>query len=50
MATMEISRLEAGQSAQDACDLIFHSVDQFCEGAVQYEDMALLAVKVEPAV
>jgi len=40
----------AEATAQDACDLIFQSVDRFCAGEVQYDDMALLVVKVDPGV
>jgi serine phosphatase RsbU (regulator of sigma subunit) len=34
-----------GLSAQNACDLIFEHVERFQAGAVQYDDMALLAAK-----
>lgn len=37
----------AGRSAQDARDLGFERVDRFCSGAVQYDDMALLVVRVK---
>jgi sigma-B regulation protein RsbU (phosphoserine phosphatase) len=34
-------------SAQDACDAIFAQVDGFRDGAIQFDDMALLLVKME---
>jgi len=34
-------------SAQNVCDLIFDRVDRFQAGAVQYDDMAVLAVRIE---
>ena len=37
----------AWQSVQDLCDLIFKRVEQFQAGAVQYDDMALLAVRAD---
>jgi len=33
-------------SAAEACDFILQSVDRFRAGAVQYDDMALLVVKL----
>jgi sigma-B regulation protein RsbU (phosphoserine phosphatase) len=36
-------------SAQDLCNSIFARVSQFQAGAVQYDDMALLTVKRDPA-
>lgn len=36
-----------GLSAQGVCDLVFEHVDRFQGEAVQYDDMALLAVKVD---
>lgn len=35
-----------GQSAQGLCDFVFERVEQFQAGAVQYDDMALLVVRV----
>jgi sigma-B regulation protein RsbU (phosphoserine phosphatase) len=35
--------------AQDACEAIFAEVDRFREGAAQFDDMALLLVKIEAA-
>ncbi len=39
----------AGQGAQGVCDAIFAQVDRFQEGATQYDDTALLIVKLEAA-
>ena len=36
-----------GLSPQNACDLVFEHVDRFQAEAVQYDDMALLAVKMD---
>jgi len=36
-----------GLTAQDMCDLVFERVDRFQRGAVQYDDMAVLVVRVE---
>jgi serine phosphatase RsbU (regulator of sigma subunit) len=36
-----------GLSAQGACDLVFERVDRFQAGTVQYDDMAVLVVKIE---
>jgi serine phosphatase RsbU (regulator of sigma subunit) len=36
-----------GLSAQRACDLVFERVDRFQRGAVQFDDMAVLVVRVE---
>jgi sigma-B regulation protein RsbU (phosphoserine phosphatase) len=33
-------------SAQDVCDFVFDRVDRFRGGAVQYDDMALMAVRM----
>jgi sigma-B regulation protein RsbU (phosphoserine phosphatase) len=33
-------------TAQKVCDLVFESVDRFQEGAVQYDDMALLVLRI----
>jgi serine phosphatase RsbU (regulator of sigma subunit) len=33
-------------SAQNVCDIVFERVDRFQAGAVQYDDMALLAVRM----
>jgi sigma-B regulation protein RsbU (phosphoserine phosphatase) len=35
-----------GLSASDACDFILDSVDRFQAGTLQYDDMALLVVKL----
>jgi serine phosphatase RsbU (regulator of sigma subunit) len=36
----------AGESAQDLCDLVFDRVQQFQAGATQYDDIALLVVRI----
>jgi sigma-B regulation protein RsbU (phosphoserine phosphatase) len=36
-----------GLTAQGMCDLVFERVDRFQHGAVQYDDMAVLAVRME---
>jgi serine phosphatase RsbU (regulator of sigma subunit) len=35
-----------GLSAQRACDLVFERVDRFQAGTVQFDDMAVLVVRV----
>lgn len=34
-------------SPQDVCDLVFENVDRFQAGAVQYDDMAVLAMRMQ---
>lgn len=43
----ETIRAAGAASAQDVCDRIFERVDRFQAGAVQYDDMALLVVRID---
>jgi sigma-B regulation protein RsbU (phosphoserine phosphatase) len=43
----ETIRATGGLSPQKVCDLVFERVDRFQAGAEQYDDMALLVVRME---